>query len=51
MSQLNINVKHLFGFYGHERDKIILRSKLLLNMHYNDIGSLEHVRIFYYLIN
>lgn len=51
MSQLNINVKHLFGFYGHERDKIILRSKLLLNMHYHDIGSLEHVRIFYYLIN
>jgi len=51
ISQLNINVKHLFGIYGHERDKIISRSKLLLNMHYHDIGSLEHVRIFYYLIN
>lgn len=51
ISQLNINIKHLFGSYGHERDKIIQRSKLLLNIHYHEIGSLEHVRIFYYLIN
>jgi len=51
MAQLNLNVKHLFGVYGNERDKIISRAKLLLNLHYHEIGSLEQVRIFYYLIN
>ncbi len=51
MLQLNINAQHLFGVYSDERDKIIARSKLLLNMHYHDFGSLEQVRIFYYLIN
>jgi len=51
MSNLNLKIVHLFGVYGKTRDEYILRSKLLLNLHYHEFGSLEHVRIFYYLSN
>jgi len=51
MSNLNLKIVHLFGVYGKTRDEYISRSKLLLNLHYHEFGSLEHVRIFYYLSN
>jgi hypothetical protein len=48
-----IKIKHLFGSYGQDRDLVIARSKILLNMHSEDLSShtLEKVRIGYYLNN
>jgi len=51
IADLGIKVRYLFGVYGQKRDEIISKTKLMLNIHYHDQGSLEHVRIFYYLIN
>ncbi len=51
MFNLNLKIVHLFGVYGNVRDDYISRSKLLLNLHYHEFGSLEQVRIFYYLNN
>ena len=51
MFYLNLKIVHLFGVYGKVRDDYISRSKLLLNLHYHEFGSLEQVRIFYYLSN
>ena len=46
-----INVKTLFGVYGKERDDIIAKSKLILNMHMYDSKIFEIVRVFYLLSN
>ena len=46
-----INVKTLFGVYGKERDDLIARSKLILNMHMYDSKIFEIVRVFYLLSN
>ena len=51
MFYLNLKIVHLFGVYGKVRDDYVSRSKLLLNLHYHEFGSLEQVRIFYYLSN
>jgi len=51
IADLGIKVRYLFGVYGQKRDEIISKTKLMLNIHYHDQGSLEHARIFYYLIN
>jgi hypothetical protein len=51
MKRMNINVIHLFGSYGLDRNNYIGRSKLLLNMHFHRPGLFEHVRIFFYLSN
>lgn len=50
---LGIKVVHLFGSYGLDRDLIIAKSKILLNMHSEDLSihTLEKVRIGYYLNN
>ena len=50
---LGLKVVSLFGSYGTQRDLIIARSKLLLNMHSADFSTatLEKVRIGYYLNN
>ena len=50
---LGIKIKHLFGSYGQDRDLVIARSKILLNMHSQDLSAhtLEKVRIGYYLNN
>jgi hypothetical protein len=40
-----------FGVYGQERDSLIGRAKLLLNVHYYDAKVLEIVRISYLLAN
>ena len=47
----NINVKTLFGVYGKERDDLIAKSKLILNMHMYDSKIFEIVRVFYLLSN
>ena len=46
-----INVKTLFGVYGKERDDLIAKSKLTLNMHMYDSKIFEIVRVFYLLSN
>jgi hypothetical protein len=51
MRALGLNVVHLFGKYGEERDSIIGRAKLLLNAHLYKAKILEIVRISYYLAN
>lgn len=46
-----MNVVHAFGIYGEERDRLIARSKVVLNVHFYENGILEWVRIFYLLAN
>lgn len=51
MKVFGLRVIHPFGAYGAERDELIGRSKLLLNLHFYDAKILEVVRISYYLAN
>jgi hypothetical protein len=46
-----LNVAAVFGVYGKDRDALIARSKLLLNIHYYESKVLEIVRISYLLAN
>jgi hypothetical protein len=46
-----LNVKSLFGVYGHERDSYIARSKIILNLHFYETQIFEIIRIFYLLTN
>ncbi len=46
-----VNVVHLFGVYGSERDEFISRSKIVLNLHYYDAEIFEIVRISHLLNN
>jgi len=45
------NVTAVFGVYGEERDKLIARSKVVLNVHHYDSRVFEIVRVFYLMIN
>jgi hypothetical protein len=45
------SVMAVFGVYGEERDKLIARSKVVLNLHHYDSHVFEIVRVFYLLIN
>lgn len=46
-----LNVHTSFGIYGKDRDELIARSKLVLNLHYYDSEIFEVVRVFYLLSN
>jgi O-methyltransferase/8-demethyl-8-(2,3-dimethoxy-alpha-L-rhamnosyl)tetracenomycin-C 4'-O-methyltransferase len=46
-----IKVHSAFGVYGRERDELIARSKVVLNLHANGEDALEIVRISYLLAN
>ena len=46
-----VNLVVLAGKYGKERDEVIARSKILLNMHFYETKILESVRISYLLNN
>jgi hypothetical protein len=46
-----LHVVHSFGLYGRERDQLVSRSKIVLNVHYYESGIFEWVRVFYLLIN
>ena len=46
-----IDVTTIFGVYGAERDKLIARSKIVLNSHYDDTQIFEVVRVFYLMAN
>jgi hypothetical protein len=54
LSQLQIRglkVKSVFGSYGKDRDKLISRSKVVLNHHFYKSEIFEIVRVFYLLSN
>ncbi len=46
-----LDVKALFGVYGVERDRMIARSRILLNVHFYEAKVLELVRLSYWLAN
>lgn len=46
-----LNVVHLFGVYGAERDAYIARAKICLNLHFYVPGVFEIVRCSYYFAN
>ena len=46
-----LNVHTIVGIYGKDRDDLIARSKLVLNLHYYDSEIFEVVRVFYLLSN
>jgi hypothetical protein len=45
------NIAAIFGVYGQERDNLIARSKVVLNLHYYDSKIFEIVRVFYLMTN
>lgn len=45
------NVAVVFGLYGEERDSLIARSKIVLNLHYYDSKIFEIIRVFYLMTN
>lgn len=51
MRAAGLQVKTLFGVYGRERDALIGRAKLVLNLHIYSTKILEMVRISYLLAN
>lgn len=46
-----LTVKVLFGVYGKERDRLIERSKIVLNHHFYNSKIFEIIRVFYLLTN
>ena len=46
-----LNVMQVFGLYGPERDKLIARSKLVLNLHFYESRIFEIARVSYLLTN
>ena len=51
LKNLGINVHAVFGVYGRERDELISRSKIILNLHYYEAKLFEIVRVSYLLAN
>jgi len=47
----NLRVEHVFGVYGRERDALIARSKIVLNLHYYESKIFEVARVSYLLAN
>jgi len=47
----NLHVHTSFGVYGKDRDDLIARSKIILNLHYYASEIFEVVRVFYLLSN
>jgi hypothetical protein len=46
-----VKVHSVYGVYGAQRDALVARSKIVLNMHYYDTQIFEIVRVFYLLTN
>lgn len=51
LQKCGLRIKVLHGVYGHERDKWIEKSKVVLNHHFYEAQIFEVVRVFYLLIN
>ena len=48
---MGLNVHAVFGVYGHERDALMSRAKVVLNLHFYDTSIFEVVRVSYALAN
>ncbi len=46
-----LRVHHVFGVYGEERDGLIARAKVVLNVHFYEAAVFEVVRVSYLLAN
>jgi hypothetical protein len=51
MTAAGIGLQHVFGVYGAQRDALIARAKLVLNIHAHPTKIMEVVRISYLLAN
>jgi SAM-dependent methyltransferase len=51
LKDAGVKVHTAFGVYGEERDKLIARSKIILNVHFYDAKIFEIVRVSYLLAN
>ena len=51
LSERGLRVHSAFGVYGAERDRLVARSKVVLNVHYYEAKVLELVRLSYLLAN
>ena len=51
LKDCGVNVHAAFGVYGNERDELIARSKIVLNVHFYDTKVFEIVRLSYLLAN
>jgi GR25 family glycosyltransferase involved in LPS biosynthesis/glycosyltransferase involved in cell wall biosynthesis/SAM-dependent methyltransferase len=51
LSERGLSVKAVFGVYGEELDKLISRSKVVINIHFYDNGRMEMIRLFDLLTN
>ncbi|WP_052507027.1 hypothetical protein [Desulfonatronovibrio magnus] len=51
LKQAGLKVASVFGVYGQDRDNLISRSKVVLNMHFYSASILEMVRVSYLLAN
>lgn len=51
LKDLGIKVHAVFGVYGRERDELIARSKIVLNVHFYEAKVFEIVRVSYLLAN
>ncbi len=51
LKQLGLNTQVVSGLYGEERDNLIARSKVILNMHYYESSIFESIRVSYLLAN
>ncbi|MEP1327948.1 methyltransferase domain-containing protein [Pseudophaeobacter sp.] len=51
LREAGLNVVHLFGVYGEERDAHIARAKVVLNIHFYDTKIFEIARVSYLLAN
>jgi len=51
LSAAGLIVKYVFGVYGAERDQLIARSKLVLNVHFYPTKIFEIIRVSYLLAN
>lgn len=51
LRQAGLNVRAEFGIYGAERDELISRAKVVLNLHFYKSEIFEIVRVFYLMTN
>ena len=51
LREAGLAVVNVFGVYGAERDALIARAKVVLNMHYYEPGEFESVRVSYLWAN
>ena len=51
LREMGLNVAAVFGTYGRDRDALIARAKVVLNLHFCDTSIFEVVRVSYALAN